>query len=161
MDKLILPEGFDITDHAMNMFLIRIVNMDINRNNFELGKVILRNQLLDRSLPVHSCENNIYMFVYKNGLFYYHAELNKIITAVGQGSSRERFLWRYMLPVTAKYSRVPSELKYHLKLKGLVPEHLNNDIIIGSALKTKVAYDIDRNKVIVIQGKTRSVSYEG
>jgi len=157
LNDLILPEEFDITDHAMHMFLIRIMNMDINRNNIELGKVILRNQLSDRSLPVHRCENDIYMLAYKNGLFYYHAELNKIITAVGQGSSREKFLWRYILPLTAKYSRVPSELKHHLKVKGLVPEHLNNSIIIGSALKTKVAYDTDKNRVTVIQRKMRLV----
>jgi hypothetical protein len=157
LDEFILPEGFDITDHAINMFLIRIVNMDINRNNFELGKVILCNQLSDRTLPVHRRENDIYMFVYKNGLFYYHAELNKIITAVGQGSSRERFLWRYILPLDAKYPRVSSELKHHLKAKGFVPEYIKNNIIAGSALRTKVAYDIDRNKVIVVQGKVRSV----
>lgn len=157
MNELILPEGFDFTDHAMHMFLIRIMNIDINRNNIELGKVILRNQLSDRSLPVHRWENDIYLLEYKNGLFYYHAELTKIITVVGQVNSRERFLWRYILPLTAKYSRVPSELKHHLKVKGLVPEHLYNNIIIGSALKTKVAYDTDKNRVSVIQRKMRLV----
>jgi len=134
MREIVLPEDFQITMHAAQRFLERIINTAVYEDNdIEVAIEIIRN-ILHRRVLIYQLqlnESNI-RIKHLNAVFIYDVDEKMVITVYQNALASEKIEWEYKFPTPLKFKgQIAPKKKVILIIYGFTPIRRKGRRIIG------------------------------
>ncbi len=154
MKEIILPQNINITRHAAQRFLERIIKKEVYlQDDIEVSTEIIRNLLNRRVLKFYKNNEQSLLIKYCNAVFIYDIDTESVITIYEDEKVKSTVQWLYKFPAMLKFKGgINSKCKVKLLTEGFTPIRKEGRTIIGQAGDYLYQYDPKFN-VICLFGK--------